>query len=217
MSAATPLGTNEEAATSKAMAHTEVEILRVHQVACAAVVTTVGTEERDALHGLVSVMRGPYSFRHSPDRVERPAPRGIDGGESACKRDFVVPSTEAKGAGDHPSNAAYPRVVDLAAGGRAAHALCLALLRVGFTEPCESPHTLVRSYRTVAPLPVAGKPAHRRSLSVALPSGRPDLAHASTLPYGVPTFLDTVEAVPRPPGRLTANECRRLRRVRRRS
>ncbi len=37
---------------------------------------------------------------------------------------------------------------------RAVHTLCLALLRVGFTEPHESPRTLVRSYRTVAPLPV---------------------------------------------------------------
>ena len=43
---------------------------------------------------------------------------------------------------------------------RAAHSLCLALLRVGFTEPYESPRTLVRSYRTVAPLPVAA--AHFR-------------------------------------------------------
>jgi hypothetical protein len=31
---------------------------------------------------------------------------------------------------------------------------CLALLRVGVTEPLESPRTLVRSYRTVSPLPV---------------------------------------------------------------
>ena len=98
------------------------------------------------------------------------------------------------GAGDHPSNAAYPRVANLAADGRAAHALCLALLRVGFTEPCKLPHTLVRSYRTVAPLPVASELAHRRSLSVALPLGRPNLAHASTLPCGVPTFLDTIKS-----------------------
>jgi len=44
----------------------------------------------------------------------------------------------------------------------------LTLLRVEFAEPCESPRTLVRSYRTVSPSPVAGNPAHRRSLSVAL-------------------------------------------------
>lgn len=102
-------------------------------------------------------------------------------------------SYHRSGAGDHPSDAVYPRVANLAAGGRAAHALCLTLLRVGFTEPCKLPYTLVRSYRTVAPLPVTSVLAHRRSLSVALPSGRPNLAHASTLPCGVPTFLDTIK------------------------
>ena len=69
---------------------------------------------------------------------------------------------------------------------------CLALLRVGFAEPYESLRMLVRSYRTVSALPVTSELAHRRSLSVAQPSGHPDLALASTLPYGVPTFLDTV-------------------------
>ena len=47
---------------------------------------------------------------------------------------------------------------------------CLALLRVGVAEPPGSPRTLVRSYRTVSPLPV--RPATRRAigglLSVAL-------------------------------------------------
>ncbi len=33
-----------------------------------------------------------------------------------------------------------------------AHAPCLALHRVGFAEPGESPRLLVRSYRTVSPL-----------------------------------------------------------------
>ncbi len=32
---------------------------------------------------------------------------------------------------------------------------CLALLRVGFTKPSESPHLLVSSYLTVSPLPRA--------------------------------------------------------------
>ena len=35
------------------------------------------------------------------------------------------------------------------------------------------------------------------------PAGRPALALASTVPCGVPTFLDPVEPRPRPPGRLT--------------
>ena len=37
--------------------------------------------------------------------------------------------------------------------GRAAHAFCSTLLRVGFAEPPGSLRTLVRSYRTVSPLP----------------------------------------------------------------
>jgi len=36
---------------------------------------------------------------------------------------------------------------------RGRDALCLTLLQVGFTEPIESPRLLVRSYRTVSPLP----------------------------------------------------------------
>lgn len=71
---------------------------------------------------------------------------------------------------------------------------CSTLLRVGFTKPAPSPTPLVRSYRTVSALPVIIEPEgptfHRRSLSVARPSGRPNLALASTLPSGAPTFLD---------------------------
>ncbi len=76
-------------------------------------------------------------------------------------------------------------------GGRAARALCLALLRVGVTQPPVSPPTLVRSYRTVSPLPVRPEGRHRRSaLCCPVPSDRSNLALASTLPCGVPTFLD---------------------------
>ena len=41
---------------------------------------------------------------------------------------------------------------------------CLALLPMGFTQPARSPEPLVRSYRTVSPLPPAGPcgPADRR-------------------------------------------------------
>ena len=38
--------------------------------------------------------------------------------------------------------------------GRATHIPILTLLRVGFTEPVELPRPLVRSYRTLSPLPV---------------------------------------------------------------
>jgi len=62
----------------------------------------------------------------------------------------------------------------------------LALLRVGFTEPLRSPGMLVSSYLTVSPLP-------DRSPAVCFlwhfPAGRPGLLLATTLPYGVRTFL----------------------------
>src|SRR6476661_2529280 len=67
----------------------------------------------------------------------------------------------------------------------------LALLRVGVAEPPGSPRTLVRSYRTVSPLPVrrVAPPSAVCSL-LPDPTGHPVLALASTLPFGVPTFLD---------------------------
>src|SRR5436309_5366573 len=69
----------------------------------------------------------------------------------------------------------------------------LALLRVGVTEPPESPLTLVRSYRTVSPLPVPHPQGHghrRSALCCPEPTGHPVLALTSTLPCGVPTFLN---------------------------
>ena len=50
-----------------------------------------------------------------------------------------------------PPLAAYPGVVT----NRTDSAPCLALRRAGFTKPDESPRLLVRSYRTVSPLPLA--------------------------------------------------------------
>src|ERR1019366_8629663 len=87
------------------------------------------------------------------------------------------------------------------------------LLRVGFAEPAGSPRPLVRSYRTVSPLPVR-RPGVTPSAVCSLwhfPAGRPDWPLASTLPCGVPTFLGSFPTggvaprlvVPRPPGRLT--------------
>lgn len=78
----------------------------------------------------------------------------------------------------------------------------------------------MRSYRTVSALPVTPTIetvlVHRRSLSVARPSGRPNLALASTLPCGVPTFLDSAArtaAVTRPPHHC-AIECTSVAEVR---
>lgn len=47
-----------------------------------------------------------------------------------------------------------PEGLTVSRDGRAVRSLCSALLRVGVTQPPESPPTLVRSYRTVSPLPV---------------------------------------------------------------
>src|SRR6478735_8118945 len=84
-------------------------------------------------------------------------PRGACGGESVCTPDSVEDG--------HPSRPAVARRLQ-----RSTRELdgppapCLTLLQVGFTEPSGSPRTLVRSYRTVAPLPVPGEPGHRRSV-----------------------------------------------------
>jgi len=49
----------------------------------------------------------------------------------------------------------------------------LTLLRVGFTEPPRSPGALVRSYRTVSPLPVPTRVGAGGLFSVALSRGSP--------------------------------------------
>lgn len=72
----------------------------------------------------------------------------------------------------------------------------LALLRAGVAKPPGSPRTLVRSYHTVSPLPVRptglppGDPPSAVCSLLPDPTGHPVLALASTLPCGVPTFLD---------------------------
>ena len=104
-------------------------------------------------------------------------------GESLCKRDSVHTLV----CGDHPSVRSTRR---LPRGGRAARSFCLTLLLVGFTEPRESPHALVRSYRTVSALPVNVSDPSAVSSLLHCPSGRPDLARASTMLCGVPTFLN---------------------------
>ena len=100
-----------------------------------------------------------------------------------------------------------PGEPSLSGGGRAAHFPRLALLRVGFTEPAESPPSLVRSYRTVSPLPVrARRPAIGGFLSVALSCGSPRLAvsqHPALWSPDLPRHDPAERPVPRPPGRLT--------------
>ena len=100
-----------------------------------------------------------------------------------------------------------PGEPSLSGGGRAAHFPRLALLRVGFTEPAGSPSALVRSYRTVSPLPVrTRRPAIGGFLSVALSCGSPRLAvsqHPALWSPDLPRHDPAERSVPRPPGRLT--------------
>ena len=87
----------------------------------------------------------------------------------------------------------FPATV--AAEGRTTRRLVLALLRMGFTEPAGSPRLLVRSYRTVSPLPVAGNPDPSAVCFLwHFPAGHPDWPLASILSWGAPTFLsDTLD------------------------
>ena len=81
------------------------------------------------------------------------------------------------------------------------------LLRAGFTQPPRSPGVLVRSYRTVSPLPRSK--AWRSVFCGTNPAGHPGLPLATTLLCGVRTFLgkrachqSAMVPVPRPSGRL---------------
>jgi len=120
-------------------------------------------------------------------------------------------STLRRGLGGHPSERSTWGWCIRRCTGRAARTPCSTLLRVGFTEPPGSPRTLVRSYRTVSPLPVRDLEASPSAVCSLwhFPAGRPDWPLASTLPCGVPTFLDPPRTEspppvgPRPPGRLT--------------
>src|SRR5439155_20578270 len=119
-------------------------------------------------------------------------------GEPACRRDSVRP----RGRGGHPSvrptwgvgRAVLP-TLGLAPGG-----VCRAV-RVAPGAGALLPHRFT--------LACARRPSAVCSLW-HFPAGRPDWPLTSTLPCGVPTFLDTVHAVPRPPGRLATRSRVRL-------
>ena len=107
--------------------------------------------------------------------------------------------------GDHPS--VRPTRGCPSRDGRAARAPCLALLRVGVAEPPGSPRTLVRSYRTVSPLPVTGEPGHRRS-ALCCPIRQVAPTWLSPAPCPVESRLSSTRSPtrrPRPPGRLTVS------------
>ena len=117
------------------------------------------------------LQRGPCLLFLGVRTVRRPRPCDRrKGGESACTPDSVPavpenrrwrPSLSAGGC--PPAPAAYPGVST-----DGPSSPCLALLPVGFAEPPGSPRVLVRSYRTVSPLPVRGRSGdrsrHRRSV-----------------------------------------------------
>ncbi len=89
--------------------------------------------------------------------------RGGAGGESACTPDSV---SAPWCAGGHPSRPSVARRLQRPTRGSAGGppSPCSALLPVGFAEPPGSPRVLVRSYRTVSPLPVRALARHRRSV-----------------------------------------------------
>jgi len=113
--------------------------------------------------------------------------------EAAHKPNSVPDSGCPESGNDHSSKddsclsplATYPE----ARTGRSQTLPYLVLHRVGFTELPRSPGELVRSYRTISPLP--GVLYERRAVFFLLhfPSRRRDSTLWSTLPSGVRTFL----------------------------
>jgi hypothetical protein len=81
----------------------------------------------------------------------------------------------------------------------AARAL-LTLLRVGFTEPPQSPAALVVSYTTVSPLPRAKRGG---LFSVALSRGSPRVGVTDHPAVWSPDLPHRARSPARPPGRLT--------------
>ena len=116
-------------------------------------------------------------------------------GEPACRPGSVPPLSRG---GGHPSGTAVAgslvrstrehragRPRSLAQG---AVAPLLTLLRVGFTEPPQSPAALVVSYTTVSPLPLRWR-AGAVCFLWHCPAGHPGSALPTTLPCGARTFL----------------------------
>ena len=122
---------------------------------------------------------GVVEVVHKPNSVPR---RGGDGHSS---RSGIAPALQQPTREPRPGQ---PRTLPY-----------LVLLRVGFAEPPASPPALVRSYRTVSPLPAApccsARGGSRRGTRPAVcsllhfPSRYRAWALPSTLPCGVRTFL----------------------------
>src|SRR3712207_774425 len=98
----------------------------------------------------------------------------------------------------------YTTLFRSSSGGPPSNAPCLTLLRVGFTEPPESPRALVVSYTTVSPLPAPTRSGRAVCFLWHFPAGHPGWALPTTLPCGVRTFLGGTPPrrhPTRPPGR----------------
>jgi len=91
----------------------------------------------------------------------------------------------SEGAGCPAPHATYPG----AWAGHPRTLLYLVLHRVGFAELPRSPGELVRSYRTVSPLPLGQILPKAVCFLLHFPSRRHDSTLWSTLPCGVRTFL----------------------------
>ncbi len=130
-------------------------------------------------------------------------------GESACKRDPVPRAVAGAGSVTIHLSGLPVGGIRRCRTGRPSHDS--ALLRVGVASRRGRPH---RWCALTAPFHPYLCPASGPSAVCSLlpgPRGRPRLALASTLPCGVPTFLDGhgCPFLPRPPGRLTSGgECR---------
>jgi hypothetical protein len=142
------------------------------------------------------------------------------GSEPACTPDSVPVGSRPAGGG-HPSRPAVARRLQRSTRGSTGGppSPCSTLLPMGFTEPPGSPRVLVRSYRTVSPLPVRGRSGdrsrHRRSvlcgtfLRVA-PTG----CYPAPCPVESGRSSDRCAEAPgtRPPGRLATTTIVALRR-----
>src|SRR5262245_27648433 len=131
--------------------------------------------------------------------TERFPGQGVDDGESACKRGSVTAPWRCR----RPSiYAAYPGIVPRGTGGlpvppaRPCSRWGLPAARVAPGAGALLPHRFTLACdRRAGPSAVCSL--------LPDPTGHSVLALASTLPCGAPTFLDPVDAGPRPPGRLT--------------
>ena len=127
--------------------------------------------------------------------VDRPVVPGRCGcnGEVACKRDSVSVETP----GDHPSVRSTRGVSVAGQTGRSSPLLDLASGGVYQADNVAVAAGALLPHRfSLACCVTSKRDTHRRSLSVARPSGRPNLALASTMPCEVPTFLDGITRRP---------------------